>query len=116
METIADLIGRRFDLETKAGLDMPAEGTLATIINHRSHRRYLEDPVPDSLLAVLLACAQSAPTKSDLQQYSIIVVHGSEARRREGAGTASSRLLDLTCVRADTRSRSVGNPLGELSC
>jgi nitroreductase/FMN reductase [NAD(P)H] len=81
METMADLIGRRFALETKAGYEMPAEGTLAAILNHRSQRRYLEDPVPDSLLAVLLACAQSAPTKSNLQQYSIIVVDSSKMRR-----------------------------------
>ena len=82
METIADLIGRRFALETKAGYEMPAEGTLAAILNHRSQRRYLEDPVPDSLLAVLLACAQSAPTKSNLQQYAIVVVSDTEVRAR----------------------------------
>src|SRR6202012_5807157 len=37
-------------------------------------RRYTEQPVPDSLLDALLAAAQSAPAKSDLQQYSVVVM------------------------------------------
>ena len=37
-------------------------------------RRYRPDPVPEPLLRTLLAAAQSAPSKSDLQQYSIVVV------------------------------------------
>src|SRR5208283_1780246 len=32
------------------------------------------EPVPDSLLDALLAAAQSAPAKSDLQQYSVVVM------------------------------------------
>jgi nitroreductase/FMN reductase [NAD(P)H] len=53
---------------------MPAEGALAQILGRGSQRHYTDKPVTDDLLAVLLACAQSAPTKSDLQQYSIVVV------------------------------------------
>jgi len=37
-------------------------------------RRYKDEPVPDSLLDGLLAAAQSAPAKSDLQQYSVVVM------------------------------------------
>jgi nitroreductase len=72
--TVAELIELRFGQPATAGHDMPAEGTIAAILGRRSQRRYLNKPVADDLLTVLLACAQSGPAKSDLQQYSIIVV------------------------------------------
>lgn len=77
MTTIAELIRNRFGLDTEAGAGWEADGgsaTLAGLLNRRSSRRYTDEAVPDELLEVLLACAQSAPTKSNLQQYSIIVV------------------------------------------
>lgn len=80
MTTIADLISERFGIETETGRTMPAEGTLAEFLGHATRRRYTDRPVDDDLLNVLLACAQSAPAKSDLQQYSIIVVRDEAAR------------------------------------
>jgi len=50
-KTLADLIEDRFGLPTGAGRDMPAEGELAQILGHRSHRRNKPDPVPDGLAA-----------------------------------------------------------------
>lgn len=47
---------------------------LAAILDRRVTRRYAPDPVPEPLLQTVLAGAQSAPSKSDLQQYSIIVL------------------------------------------
>jgi nitroreductase/FMN reductase [NAD(P)H] len=46
---------------------------LAMLLDRRVTRRYRPDPVPDALLDAVLAGAQSAPAKSDLQQYSILV-------------------------------------------
>jgi nitroreductase/FMN reductase [NAD(P)H] len=83
-KTIADLIERRFGLPATAGRDMPAEGPLARILSRRSQRTFKPDPVPEELLTVLLACAQSAPAKSDLQQYSIVVVQDPDVRRELG--------------------------------
>ncbi|UUX48215.1 nitroreductase family protein [Nisaea acidiphila] len=82
MKTIADLIEDRFGLETEAGRDMPAEGDLANILGHRSHRRYKPDPVPENLLEVLLSAAFSAPAKSDLQQSGILIVRDTEKRKK----------------------------------
>ena len=82
--SVADLIERRFGVPAKAGHDMPAEGTVAAILGRRSQRRYLDKPVSDDLLTVLLACAQSGPAKSDLQQYSIIVVTDPKSRTALG--------------------------------
>ncbi|WP_165943583.1 nitroreductase family protein [Roseicella aquatilis] len=47
---------------------------LATLLDRRVTRRYAPDPVPEPLLRTVLAAAQSAPSKSDLQQYAIILI------------------------------------------
>jgi nitroreductase/FMN reductase [NAD(P)H] len=44
------------------------------VLDRRVTRRYRPDPIPEPLLQTLLAAAQSAPSKSDLQQYSIILL------------------------------------------
>jgi len=46
---------------------------LALLLDRRVTRRYRPDVIPDALLDTVLAGAQSAPAKSDLQQYSILV-------------------------------------------
>jgi nitroreductase len=73
-KTIADLIQDRFGLPTAAGRERPAEGTVAQLLAHRTHRRYKPDPIPDDVLEVVLAAALSAPSKSDLQQVAVVLV------------------------------------------
>jgi nitroreductase len=80
-KTIADLIEHRYGVSTGAGSDMPAEGELASILSHRTHRRFTDQPVPDELLEVLLAAAFSAPAKSDLQQGSVVIVRDAAKRQ-----------------------------------
>jgi len=80
-KTIADLIEQRFGLSTAAGKDMPAAGELASILAHRTHRRYTDQPISDELLDVVLAAGLSAPAKSDLQQLSIVLVKDAAKRR-----------------------------------
>lgn len=69
----------RFGLDPKAPLavDLPDEAAaaLARIMGRRSYRKFADRPVDDALRTVLLACAQSASAKSDLQQYSIVDLH-----------------------------------------
>lgn len=81
MTSLGDLISQRFGFDSGAGHDLPAEGPLAAILGRGSCRRFAERPVDDGLLDVLLACAQSAPAKSDMQQYSIVVVREDASRR-----------------------------------
>ncbi len=74
----ADLLRARYGLAPDAPLPIAAPATLpdgvAGILDRRVTRQYRPDPVPAPLLAALLAAAQSAPSKSDLQQYAIIVL------------------------------------------
>lgn len=54
---------------------------LQRILARSTCRAFRPDPVPEPLLTALLGCAQSAPSKSDLQQYSIVVVQAPAARQ-----------------------------------
>ena len=78
----------RSALHTRYGADFPVaqhqQGVveLAQIAGHRSIRRYRPDPVTPELLRLLLACALSAPTKSDLQQADIIHITDAGKRQR----------------------------------
>jgi FMN reductase [NAD(P)H] len=66
-----DLLRTRFGLDI-GGAELPA--AVATLLDRRVTRRYRDEDVPDPLLDALLAAAQSAPSKSDLQQYSVVVL------------------------------------------
>jgi nitroreductase len=74
-KSIADLIQDRFGVPSTAGASLPAEGTVAQLLAHRTHRRYTPAPVPDDVLNVALAAALSAPSKSDLQQVAVVLVN-----------------------------------------
>jgi nitroreductase len=55
---------------------------LETILNHRSVRGFLPNPLPDGTLELLIAAAQSASTSSNLQFWSVIAVQETERKSR----------------------------------
>lgn len=70
---MSDLIQARYGART---FDPPAEipAGLAMILDRRVTRKYAATALDDALLDTVLAAAQSSPSKSDLQQYSIVVL------------------------------------------
>jgi nitroreductase/FMN reductase [NAD(P)H] len=77
---IAELIEQRFGLPSAAGHDAPAEGELAAILSHRTHRRYTDTPISEDLMQQVLAAGLSAPAKSDLQQVAVLRVENAGIR------------------------------------
>ncbi|MEX2453489.1 MAG: nitroreductase family protein [Rhodospirillaceae bacterium] len=77
-----ELLNNRYGTDTgrHAPADLPR--TVTELLGRRCIRRYTDRPVPDDLLDTLLACAQSAPTKSNLQQYAIVVTRDHDRRMR----------------------------------
>jgi len=55
---------------------------IGRMLDHRSCRLFEVEPVPDNLLHAVLSAAFSAPSKSDLQQRSVIRVRNREKLRR----------------------------------
>ncbi len=77
----ADLLHRRY------GSDQPAETanwntTLEAMLSHRSVRSYLPRAVPEGVLQLAVAAAQSAPTSSNLQAWSVIAVEDADNRAK----------------------------------
>jgi len=74
-ETAALLAARYGTAPVAAGDTASAlPDSVRALLDRRVTRQYKPEPVPDTLLDVLLAAAQSAPAKSDLQQYSVVVM------------------------------------------
>lgn len=56
--------------------------TIDTLLARRSVRRYADEPVGDAQVDAILAAALRAPTSSNIQAYSIVVVRDPETKRR----------------------------------
>jgi len=56
--------------------------TLEAILSHRSVRTYLPRPVPESVLQLAIAAAQSAPTSSSLQAWSVVAIEDPQRRAK----------------------------------
>ena len=68
------LLDARFGMEHGTPGSAPVPDGVAALLDRRVTRRYRDEPVSDETLDLLLAAAQSAPSKSDLQQYSVVVL------------------------------------------
>jgi nitroreductase/FMN reductase [NAD(P)H] len=83
MKDFAALYRMRFGLDAPDFDGLPVDlSAVRHILSRGSMRRFRPEPVSDGMLATLLACAQSAPTKSNLQQYSIVVLKDGGRRER----------------------------------
>ena len=68
---VADRYAEEIDLDFSI---IQETETLKSILSRRSIRKFLNKPISKELLSLILAAAQSAPSKSNLQQYSILVI------------------------------------------
>ena len=73
MPDLSQMLQDRYGLEPDAQTEYLNQ-TIMGLLGHRVCRAFDDRDLDEGLLNLLLACAQSAPTKSNLQQYSIIVV------------------------------------------
>ena len=61
-------------------LNLPELPVLDAMLSHRSVRHFVRDALPEHTLETLVAAAQSAPTSSNLQTWSVIAVESQERR------------------------------------
>src|SRR5687767_6848421 len=67
--------------------------TLETILSHRSVRSYLPAPVPYSAIELAVAAAQSAPSSSNLQAWSVVAVEDPARKERLNAVSGTQRQI-----------------------
>lgn len=65
-------------------MEPPAQwnDVLTTLLSHRSVRSYLPTPLPPGTLETIVAAAQSAPTSSNLQTWSVVAVEDADRKAR----------------------------------
>ena len=80
MRDLKKMLQDRYGLEPNDQAEYLNE-TITGLLSHRVCRAFEDRELDAELLNLLLACAQSAPTKSNLQQYSIIVVREKAKQR-----------------------------------
>ena len=68
--------------EQAPALSLPDLPALDAMLSHRSVRHFLRDALPAHTLETLVAAAQSAPTSSNLQTWSVIAVESQERREQ----------------------------------
>lgn len=56
--------------------------TIAGLIAHRSVRAFSHRPLPETLIETLVAAAQSAPSSSNLQTFSLVAVENTQTKAR----------------------------------
>ncbi len=70
----------RYGLDLDLPDDIPA--SVRALLQRRVIRKFTSDPISDKTMSLLLSAAQSAPTKSNLQQYSILIIRDVSIRDR----------------------------------
>jgi FMN reductase [NAD(P)H] len=76
------IIRSRLELEGIKLADEIMNATLKVLANHESVRGFLDKPLPEGMLKAILTAARSAPTSSNLQVYSIIVIENEQRKER----------------------------------
>ncbi|MDJ0449381.1 NADPH-dependent oxidoreductase [Methylocystis sp. JR02] len=73
-----------FERYRRADSPKPAiwNDTLDLLLAHRSHRNYLDQPLPPGALEIITAAAQSASTSSNLQVWSVVAVEDEDRKNR----------------------------------
>src|SRR5689334_7587208 len=67
---------------------------LDLLLAHRSVRRFLPGEVADDQVRALVAAAQSAPTSSNLQPWSVVAVRDPERKARLASYAAGQRFVE----------------------
>src|SRR5918999_1592650 len=73
-QRLAGAIERRYGTALDLSTDVPHLPALVALNERSVCRRYRSDPVPEGVIRLLCATALAAPTKSDLQQATLIRV------------------------------------------
>lgn len=99
--TLDDLLRARYGAAAPSLTEPPiiASHTLATLLAHRSVRRFASEPVSAQTVTAIVAAAQSAASSSNHQVWSVVEVRHPEARQAlVEEGGASTFVADAPVV------------------
>ncbi|MGN8024374.1 NADPH-dependent oxidoreductase [Phyllobacterium sp. 22229] len=91
---LGSLLQRRYGTEQPQLAGTPWTDTIDTILSHRSVRSYLPVTVEAATLELAIAAAQSAPSSSNLQAWSVVAVADEQRKARINAIAGSQRQIE----------------------
>ena len=111
-------INDRYGSATELGKGIDVNKQVISLLSRKSIRVFKDKRISREMLETLIACSQSAPTKSNLQQYSIIVVEDPIVRARLAPWCPRTKIIEsvpgLVVFCADLRrNRQVGEFTGK---
>ncbi len=77
---------------------VPTNPVLEVLLNHRSVRAFLPDALEDGVLETIVAAAQSAPTSSNQQAWSVVAVRDPARKARLSALSGNQRFIEQAPV------------------
>ncbi|MDC9837550.1 NADPH-dependent oxidoreductase [Rhizobium binxianense] len=90
-DRLKELAGERYRNDQR--LEGRWNETVDTLLSHRSVRHYLPAPVPHEAVELAIAAAQSAPSSSNLQAWSVVAVEDAGRRSRLNAVAGNQRQI-----------------------
>jgi nitroreductase len=77
-----DPYSQRYGTVTPPAADLPRNASLDLILEHRSVRNFLTDPLAPEVLPALVAAAQSAASYANIQWWSVLAVEDPEKKAK----------------------------------
>lgn len=92
-ENLEALLSQRYGVEKKLSTQGQSTDVIGSVLSHRSVRSFLPDPVPNDVLELAIAAAQSASSSSNLQAWSVIAVEDKAKQERINAVAGNQRQI-----------------------
>lgn len=93
-DPISVLLQHRYGTQQDLSGPLPVTTVIETILAHRSVRFYLPQSVPATAVELAISAAQSAPTSSNLQAWSVLAVEDRDRKARINAVAGNQKQID----------------------
>ena len=93
-DRISSLLQQRYGTQQKLSGSLPETKVIETLLNHRSVRFYLPQSVPAPAVELAISAAQSAPSSSNLQAWSVVAIEDKDRKARIYAVAGNQKQIE----------------------
>lgn len=93
-DRLSTLLQQRYGTQQDLSGPLSVTTAIATALAHRSVRFYLPQAVPTAAVELAISAAQSAPTSSNLQAWSVLAVEDKDRKARINAVAGNQKQID----------------------
>jgi len=93
-DRISSLLQQRYGTQQELSGSLPETKVIETLLNHRSVRFYLPQSVPAPAVELAISAAQSAPSSSNLQAWSVVAIEDKDRKARINAVAGNQKQIE----------------------